>query len=209
MTEFQKTPLLNLHVHDLRGAQGSITAKYLENYLDHLYLSTGFHPDLVYIDQMDYLTTNSKYDSEWQKYGKVAFEIDEFSNHLIGGKHKFSIWLLHQAGGKMTKNFTNAEITGFKGIIKPTDMALAIGRDSSHSTLVNIFSLKSRHAKNFRFDYIAELEFMNFEELNNGAEDRIKMEHEDKMKLKKSNFANVPNKSMLLPSANTGFESVV
>jgi replicative DNA helicase len=208
MPELQRNPLLNLHIHDLRSAQGSITAKYLENYLDNLYATTGFHPDLVYIDQMDYLTTNSKFDSEWQKYGKVAFEIDELSNHLIGGEHKFSVWLLHQAGGKMTKNFSNAEITGFKGIIKPTDMALAIGRDSSQSTLVSIFSLKSRHAKNFRFDYIAELEFMNFEELDNGAEDRMKMEHEDKTKFKQNNFANVPQKkSMLLPSSNTGFNS--
>ena len=109
----------------------------------------------------------------------------------------------------MTKNFTNAEITGFKGIIKPTDMALAIGRDSAQSTVVSIFSLKSRHAKNFRFDYIAELEFMNFEELDRGAEDRMKMEHNDKTKMKKSNFTNVPAKSMLLPTAGTGFKSAL
>lgn len=208
MDEDERKLLKNLDIHDLRGAQGSITSKYIESYLDNLYEQTGYHPDLVYIDQMDYLTTNSKFDAEWQKYGRVAFEVDELSNHLIGGKHKFSIWLLHQAGGKMTKNFTNAEITGYKGIIKPTDMALAIGRDSAQSSVVSIFSLKSRHAKNFRFDYLAELEFMNFEQLDRGAEDRMQMENKDKEKFK-SNFKNVPSKSMLLPSAGTGFTSTV
>lgn len=206
--EHDRQLLQNLDIHDLRGAQGSITCKYIESYLDNLYEQTGYHPDLVYIDQMDYLTTNSKFDAEWQKYGRVAFEVDELSNHLIGGKHKFSIWLLHQAGGKMAKNFTNAEITGYKGVIKPTDMALAIGRESAQSSVVSIFSLKSRHAKNFRFDYLAELEFMNFEQLDRGAEDRMKIEKKDKQKLT-SNFKNIPPKTMLLPSAGTGFTSAV
>ena len=202
----EREALKHLKIHDLREAT-PCTAKYIQNYLDDLYERTGYHPDLVYIDQMDYLTTSDKSESEWQKYGKVAFDIDDLSNHLIGGKHMFSVWLLHQATGKMTRKFTNGEISGFKGIIKPADMCLAIGRDSSQDSVVSIFSLKSRHAKNFQFDFLAELEFMNFEHQDKGAEARMAEEDKDKKKTIKSNFANVPSKAELLPSAGTGFKS--
>lgn len=200
--------LRNLKIHDLRDAT-PLTARYIQNYLDKLYEDTGYHPDLVYIDQMDYLTSSEKYDSEWQKYGKVAFEVDDLCNHLIGGEHMFSVWLLHQASGKMTRKFSNAEVSGFKGILKPTDMALAIGRDSAQDSIVSIFSLKSRHAKNFQFDYLAELEFMNFEQQDRAAEDRAKEEEKDKkaVRQKGSNFTNIPPRAPLLPAAGTGYHS--
>ena len=201
--------LKNLKIHDLREAT-PLTAKFIANYLDKLYQETGYHPDLVYIDQMDYLTTNDKYDAEWQKYGKVSFEVDDLSNHLIGGEHMFSVWLLHQASGKMTRSFTNGEISGFKGIIKPADMCLAIGRDSSQDEIVSIFSLKSRHAKNFQFDYLAELQYMNFEQHDRAATDRAKKESTDKIeKQPASNFKNIPKRANLLPDAGTGFLSSV
>jgi replicative DNA helicase len=204
MCERDKLALQNLKIHDLRDVT-PITCGYIQNYLDKLYADTGYHPDLVYIDQLDYLTTSEKYDAEWQKYGRVSFEVDDLSNYLIGGKHMFSVWLLHQASGKMTRRFSNAEISGFKGVIKPTDMALAIGRDSSQDQTVSIFSLKARHAKNFQFDYLAELEFMNFEQLDKAAQDRVDEEEKDKKKATKGNFANIPRKTTLLPPAGTGF----
>lgn len=105
----------------------------------------------------------------------------------------------------MTRKFSNAEITGFKGILKPADMVLAIGRDSAQDKIVSIFSLKSRHAKNFQFDYLAELEFMNFEQQDNGAEDRAKEEEKDKRRPLKSNYTNIPPKADMLPAAGTGF----
>lgn len=205
-----KEALRNLKIHDLRDAT-PVTAKFIADYLDKLYENTGYHPDLVYIDQMDYMTSADKFDADWQKYAKVSFEVDDLSNHLIGGEHPFSVWLLHQAGGKMTRKFSNAEITGFKGILKPADMVLAIGRDSAQDSIVSIFSLKSRHAKNFQFDYLAELEFMNFEQQDRGAEDRIKEEDKDKRsRVTPSNFNNIPpRRTSLLPSATSGFHSSV
>jgi hypothetical protein len=186
-----------------------VTCTYIKNYLDNLYEENGYHPDLVYIDQMDYLTTADKVDAEWQKYGKVSFEVDDLSNHLIGGEHMFSIWLMHQAGGKMTRKFSNSEISGFKGVIKPADMVLAIGRDSSQDSIVSIFSLKSRHAKNFQFDYLAELEFMNFVFQDRAAEEKIEKEDKHRDSPVKSNFTNIPRKANLLPAAGTGFHSSV
>jgi hypothetical protein len=207
MPERDKLALKNMKIHDLRDVT-PLTCKYIQNYLDKLYEDSGYHPDIVYIDQLDYLTAQGKYDSEWQKYGKAAFEVDDLSNHLIGGEHPFSIWLLHQASGKMTKRFSNAEISGFKGIIKPVDMCLAIGRESSQDQIVSIFSLKSRHAKNFQFDYLAELEFMNFEQVDRAAEDRAKEEEKDKKqsRMTRSNFENIPQRrANLLPDAGSGF----
>lgn len=204
--------LRNLKIHDLRNVT-PITARYIQNYLDKLYEQEGYHPDLVYIDQLDYLTSSEEYDTEWQKYGKAAFEVDDLCNHLIGGQHMFSVWLLHQASGKMTRRFSNGEISGFKGIIKPTDMCLAIGRDSSQDQIVSIFSLKSRHAKNFQFDYLAELEYMNFEFADKAANARISQENQDKKEKRSmtvSNFANIPNRSVsMLPSSRSGFTSPV
>jgi hypothetical protein len=48
---------------------------------------------------------------------------------------------------------------------------------------------------------------MNFEYQDKGAEARMAEEDKDKKKTIKSNFANVPNKSELLPAAGTGFKS--
>jgi replicative DNA helicase len=206
MSEQDRKDLQNLKVHDLRDA-APLTASYIADYLDKLYADTGYHPDLVYIDQMDYLTTKDKFDADWQRFSKVTFEVDALSNHLIGGQHKFSVWLMHQAGGKMTRKFTNSEISGFKGILKPADMVLAIGRDSAQDSVVSIFSLKSRHAKNFQFDYLAELEFMNFEHQDRAAEDRASEDKKDRKQMNRSNFENIPpSRVQLLPAAGTGFK---
>jgi hypothetical protein len=209
----------NFKIEDMRAA-APVTAQYIQNYLDQMYLETGYHPDLVYIDQLDYLGTNKKYDQEWMKFSHIAFEVDDLSNHLIGGKHPFSVYLLHQASGKLTRRFSNNEIAGFKGIIKPADMVLAIGRDSTQDTTVSIFSLKSRHAKNFHFEYVAELEYMNFEPLDAATADRINIEKKDKSPAKsRGGYRNMPPKPVveaqeppkaeLLPSPHTGYHSAV
>jgi replicative DNA helicase len=208
MSEVDRTALKNLQIVDMRDVT-PLTAKYIQTYLDKKYDETGYHPDLVYIDQMDYLSTNDQYDADWQKYNKVSFEVDDLSNHLIGGRHPFSVWLLHQAGGKMSKQYTNADITGFKGILKPVDMALAIGRDSAQKDQVSIFSLKSRHAKNFQYDYYAELEYMNFEPHDKTATARVETENKEIKEKRSGNFTNVPAKPDLLPSAHSGFKSTV
>lgn len=161
LTDREKFTLDNLKIHDLTGLQ-SPTADYLKNYLEGLYSKNGFHPDLVYIDQMEYLETNSKSQHEWERLKNIAFEIDKLSQHLIGNRYKFSIWLLHQASGKMSWKYSNDQISGFTGIIRPCDMAIAIGRKGTMDDIVKLFSLKVRHSRNFEFDYHADLQFMDF-----------------------------------------------
>lgn len=206
MSPIDREAMKNLSIIDMRDVT-PLTTKYIETYLDKKFEETGYHPDLVYIDQMDYLSTNSQYEADWQKYNKVAFEVDDLSNHLVGGIHPFSIWLLHQAGGKMKREFSNAEITGFKGILKPVDMALAIGRESADTEQVNIFSLKSRHAKNFQYPFFAELEYMNFEPSTNEGKEKLAVEKSETIAKRKSNFTNIPAKERLLPSPYTAFDS--
>jgi len=176
--------LSNLKVHDMRDVT-PMTAAYILDYLNDYYRRTGWAPTVVYIDQLDYMTSSEKVEATWQKIEKTTFEIDWLSNQLIGGEHKFSVWLLHQVGGKMQRKFTNAEISGFKGVLKPVDMALAIGRDTPQDTLVSIFSLKARHAKNFQFDYHADLKFMNFEEAGHADVEKMNQENKDKRDKKK------------------------
>lgn len=160
-SEGEKSVLSNLLIHDLRGMK-NVTADYLKSYLEHLYQKDGYHPDLLYIDQMDYLETISKYDHEWQKYRNIAFEIDGLSNYLIGDQHKFSVWLLHQASGQMSWRYSNDQISGSTGVIRPADMVIAIGRMKGRDDMVKLFSLKVRHSRNFEFDHHADFEFMNF-----------------------------------------------
>jgi hypothetical protein len=205
MPEVEKAGMQNLQVHDLRYVT-PVTCRYIQNYLDQLYEKTGYHPDVIYIDQLDYITSIQKCDQQWQKYERAAFEVDELCDHLIGGEHKFSVFLLHQAAGKMTKRYTNAEISGFKGVIKPADMVLAIGRDSTQDDNVNIFSLKCRHAKNFQYEYLAELEYMNFEQVDSAEKARIKKESQSRENITPSAYKNIPKKKTpMLPSTSSGF----
>jgi replicative DNA helicase len=161
LTDREKFALDNLKIHDLTGLQ-SPTADYLKNYLEALYNENGYHPDLVYIDQMEHLEPNSKSQHEWERLKNIAFEVDKLSHYLIGNQYKFSIWLLHQASGKMSWKYSNDQISGFTGIIRPCDMAIAIGRESTMDDIVKLFSLKVRHGGNFEFDYRADLQFMDF-----------------------------------------------
>lgn len=164
--------LNNLRVEDLRSCT-PLTAEFISSFLDRYAAEKNFVPDLIFIDQMDYLESKKKYDSMWQKFEHVAFEVDDLCNHLIAGQHKFGVWLIHQATGKMRRYFTNQEIAGFKGIIKPADLVIGIGKDKPDDERVSLFSLKCRHAKNFNMDFIADLGYMRFEDCTPGGEARL------------------------------------
>jgi hypothetical protein len=184
--------LSNLRVEDLRAAT-PLTADYIAQFLDRYAQEKGFVPELVYIDQMDYLESKSGHDVEWEKYKKVIFEVDDLCNHLIDGKHKFSIWLLHQAGGKMRRVYSNTDISGFSGIIRPADLCFALGKDKPSDEVVTIFSLKCRHAPNFQLDFFADLAHMKFEERSAAGEARANMEQE---------MSNIKNKKVAQTEGN-------
>jgi hypothetical protein len=212
MTNDEKEVMANIRVIDLKDRDIK-TAKDIANFLDRETEKTGFIPEVLYIDQMDYMEPSKTYDAQWQKYETISFEVEDLSNHLIMGEHKFSVWLLHQATGKMKGHFSNAEISGFKGVIKPADIVVGIGKDSPDAKIANIFSLKSRHTKNFFVPHRANMEFMRFDTADAGGEAREQIELELVPKLtgkknkksKQTSFKNIPKKEELLPSPNGKF----
>jgi KaiC/GvpD/RAD55 family RecA-like ATPase len=125
----------------------------------------GFIPDAVIIDQMDYLRPEkgmAKDASKWQLYENVAFEMDHLSQYKIQDTHEIALWVLHQATGAPVWTFDYNQIAGFKGIVKQFDMVLGIGRESSDSSHINIFSLKVRHSEMFTAPHRADFNFMSF-----------------------------------------------
>ncbi len=146
----------------------------------------GFIPECVIIDQMDYMMPRKKLkrDSDkWAEYEQIAFECDELSQYKIAGEHTFGLWVLHQITGRPKWEYTYDDISGFRGIIKPFDVALGIGRydkkekkeDTKEgqeeeeiivSPYINISSLKSRHSEQFAQPYFADFGKMQFIESN-------------------------------------------
>lgn len=158
----------NLSILGLKGLT-PITADQIKKLLDARFAKDGFAPDVVIIDQLQFMEPNSTEveDQEWLKEKKIAQECDELSHCEIGG-NRFGLWLLHQARGDLKKTFTHSCIAGFKGVIHSADTVLGIGREKQTSNDFTIFSLKSRHSKNFEVPYVGEMEFMSFREAAEG-----------------------------------------
>lgn len=163
MDEGTRLALKNLSIIDAR-AHTPITPEKIFSLIE-VEANKGFIPDVVIIDQLDYVTPNrslGKGAQPWMEYEKAAFDLDYMSNRLILGEHPFALWVVHQAKGQMKWEFGYDDIAGFKGIVKPFDMALGVGRHDKDHPYVNIFSMKVRHCAHFRQSYYADFEKMKF-----------------------------------------------
>lgn len=169
--------LKNIRLGPLKD-KAPVTFGFLKNYLENIYQTEGYHPDIIYIDQLNYVIPTKESDAGWENYEKLTFEANLFASHLIGGKHKFAVWLLHQAGGKMRRQFSNAEISGFKGLIRTPTLVMGIGKETPQDSTVHLFSLKNRHSRTFAFDYFADLAYMRFAAMDKGGEARMSKEKE-------------------------------
>lgn len=153
----------NLALFGLKEAAPVTPQAVLDTLRKH-YDETGFIPDVVVVDQMQFMEPNDKKknESSWDMQARLSSHCDWLSHQTIGGQ-PFGLWVLHQAkGGKMKKFFTHAEISGFKGILQPADIGIGIGREDQKSKDFGIFSLKTRHTAGFESDYEGELEYMTF-----------------------------------------------
>jgi hypothetical protein len=124
---------------------------------------------VIFIDQMDYMKPDrpvAKGAQKWQEFETIAFECDKLSQYRINGTHTFALWLVHQAKGNMLWEFGYDNISGFKGIVKPFDVALGVGRFSKDTPYINLFSMKVRHTQHFVQSYHALFENMNFIQKN-------------------------------------------
>jgi hypothetical protein len=194
--------LMNVRIAPLKN-KAPVTFSFLRNYLENIYQTEGYHPDIIYIDQLNYVVPTKESDASWENYEKLTFEAALFSNYMIGGKHKFAVWLLHQAGGKMRRQFSNAEITGFKGLIRTPTLVMGIGKDTPQDTTVHLFSLKNRHSKTFGLDYLADLSYMRFAPMDKGGEARMNKEKEllEGKKPRRNGYKNIPEQLNLRSAA--------
>jgi len=163
----------NLVLLDLKGMT-PMKPTQLKQLVDDYAVKHGFMFELLVVDQLQFMEPESVQPGEqdWIKEGRVVKELDEISHQPIAdtGKH-FGMWVLHQAKGKVKIYFSNDEIAGFKGIVHKPETVLGIGRENPASDNFEIFSLKNRHAKNFRLPLHGDLKWMKFIEKADGPGD--------------------------------------
>lgn len=174
--------LLNLDIVDARAMTPINTAK-IKEILEQK-VAEGFIPDVVYIDQLDYITPTAalpKGAQPYMAYEKSAFELDLLSQYKIAGEHTFALWVIHQGKGGMKWEFGYDDIAGFRGIVKPFDICLGIGRHDKDTPYINLFSMKVRHTQHVRQSYRAEFQYMSFSQ-QQWSPERLKEEEREAKK---------------------------
>lgn len=163
LTAPERAAQRRLKIVDAR-AKCPINIQSIQDILEH-YANEGFITDTLIIDQMDYMSplkALGKTPDKWKEYEQIAFECDTLSLYKIRETHPIALIVLHQLKGKPKWEYSYDDITGFKGIVKPFDNALALGRFSMDSPHVNITSLKVRHTAPFKLTYNADFSRMKF-----------------------------------------------
>lgn len=198
LTAMDKEDLARLRIVDVRS-MAPLNLKVLKEVIDQQ-CAAGFIPDVVLVDQMDYIKPfrgMAKGASKWQEYEAVSFEMDELSQYRIGPNkdQEFALWVVHQATGDMTWEFTYNDIAGFKGIVKPFDLAVGIGREDREANHINLFSLKVRHSEHFKAPQLAEFSFMTFTDDPSYKPKSIRDKEEKKSSKKGGKAASQPDKN--------------
>lgn len=144
-----------------------ISNSQVKSMLQEEFDKTGWAPDVVYMDQMQFMKMNHEPKKDmptWEIQQQVAVECDEFSHDKIGDK-PFVYWVLHQLKGNVKLRLNREDIQGFKGIDQKADTVMVIGRDGPKGNDFLFQSLKSRHSPPFEIPYKGELEYMNFTDI--------------------------------------------
>ena len=152
----------NLKLIGLKGVS-NINANFLYEVLVQEFERTGFIPELVMLDQMQFISAVAnvrKGAAPWEAEEVVSAELDELSHKPIGNSN-FVLWVQHQAKGKTKAIFTRDDIDGFKGIVHKSDLTVGVGRANEKSDEINLFSLKVRHCADFTVKVKTEFEYMN------------------------------------------------
>jgi hypothetical protein len=155
--------LLNIQVDDLRDIEP--TAKRLEQWLEQRAKDTGFFPDVVFLDQMDFIYPNEKQHinkAKWERYDTVSQELAKLAQYKIMGRWGFALCCLHQATGDPKMLFGRSKIGGYSGIIKPAALTMGIGapEQGKPQDKMSIFSEKARHVPSFNLQFEVEPVFM-------------------------------------------------
>lgn len=155
------------------------------------YAAEGFIIDTLIIDQMDYLTPAKvlpKGSDKWREYEQISFECDELSMYRIQGEHPISVVVLHQLRGAPKWDYTVDDIAGFKGIVKPFDTAIAIGKSDQDANYIRLQSIKIRHSAPFSMSYLADFEHMSFTDKSWAPKDAKKERFQQKKEAEEKRF---------------------
>lgn len=167
------TNMMNKHLRigNVRDYGDVFTAQSALEIIQQHYREENWAPDLVVIDQLEFMepVAPGKYEKEWDKQAVITNEVDRIiTHHVLGGKHQLTVVLLHQAKGAPKYIFTTDQLSGSKGILKPADLAIGVGRRATTSTEFSCFSLKTRHNGPFKLDMDgSELQYMRFNFISN------------------------------------------
>lgn len=140
-----------------------VTTDVIYSYLEDLEKRHKFIPDLVVVDQLEFIDPcdgGNKNIQSWEKNQIISNQCDALSHRRIGGRF-FALVVQHQIKGNMKWRFQPSDIDGYKGILKPVDTAFGVGRENKASERLNIFSLKSRHHRDFEYEYFGDFEHMD------------------------------------------------
>jgi hypothetical protein len=163
LTEMKRQILAkNLCMLGLKGVEHTLTANYMHELLTQHYEKTGFVPEFVMLDQLEFMepdTKPSKSASKWDIQGTISEELDELSHRTINGK-QFVLWVQHQAKGKTKAYFNREEIQGLKAIINKADLVVGVGRANETINEINLFPLKVRHSAEFKIRLQTDFEHM-------------------------------------------------
>lgn len=185
MTDEERAKISRIRVVDVRDLT-PISPKGLIKVIEQQ-AAAGFIADAVVVDQLDYTRPDKampKGTAKWQEYETTAFELDTtLSQHKIQGIHEFALVVIHQATGEMLWSYDYDKIAGCKGIVRPFDLAMGVGREDKEATHINLFSLKVRHASNFSLPMRADFSHMTFT-ADSGYKNKAEREKEARKSLR-------------------------
>lgn len=152
----------NLRIVDLRDLT-PLSPSVLNEWLVKYCTDNDFWPDLIIIDQLEFMKANEDTKSQWEMYEAILLSLFKMSAGLLGGHKVFSFYILHQLTD-MRLNYTSREIAGFKGAMRKCSLVIVLGRKDNMSPILNIHSLKARHSPNFKLNHMAAFERMDIED---------------------------------------------
>jgi len=152
----------NLRIVDLRDLV-PCSPSVLHEWLIKYCTENDFWPDLIMLDQLEFLNSDEKTASQWEMYGAILLSIFKISSGLLAGRKAVAWYILHQLTDMML-NYTSKQIAGFKGAMRKCSLVIVLGRKDQYTPELNIHSLKARNSPNFKLPHRVNFETMSIQD---------------------------------------------
>jgi RecA/RadA recombinase len=160
----------NLALMDAQSV-GRLNTDAIYDYLVQEQAQSGFVPDLVIIDQMQFLLPckEGADAAQWQIEEQISKECDDLSHKTIAGQ-KSALIVLHQATGDVKDYYGRSDLKGYKSVDNVPDWVFCIGRKDFQDPHVSFFSQKCRRCEHFKVALTGNLKYARFEEFKTNCE---------------------------------------